>query len=105
MHNLLSEPRDRGCTHPACAEPGYHCEVNHAVDYAAGGPTDADNLFFTCGPSDRAAADGTYTTHITDDGRLAWTDGTGPPEINRLHHPEELLRDHQPPDHPPEDDP
>ena len=79
--------------------------MNHAVDYAAGGPTDADNLFFTCGPSNRAAADGTYTTHITDDGRLAWTDGTGPPEINRLHHPEELLRDHQPPDHPPEDDP
>ena len=102
--DLLPRPRP-GCTHPDCAEPGYHCEVNHAVDYAAGGPTDADNLFFTCGPSNRAAADGTYTTHITDDGRLAWTDGTGPPQINRLHHPEELLRDHQPPDHPPEDDP
>ncbi len=105
MHDPYSLARDRGCTHPDCAEPGYHCEVNHAVDYAAGGPTDADNLFFTCGPSNRAAADGTYTTHITDDGRLAWTDGTSPPEINRLHHPEELLRDHQPPDHPPEDDP
>ena len=92
---IICHARDHGCTHPNCAEPGYHCEVNHAVDYATGGPTDADNLFFACGPSNRAAADGTYTTHITDDGRLAWTDGTGPPEINRLHHPEELLRDHR----------
>ena len=92
----LCHARDHGCTHPDCAEPGYHCEVNHAVDWAHGGPTDADNLFFACGPSNRAAADGTYTTHITDHGRLAWTDGTGPPEINRLHHPEELLRDDDP---------
>jgi Domain of unknown function (DUF222) len=93
---ILCHARDHGCTHPNCAEPGYHCEVNHAVDWAQGGPTDADNLFFACGPANRAAAEGTYTTHITDHGRLAWTDGTGPPEINRLHHPEELLRDDGP---------
>ena len=104
---ILCHARDHGCTHPNCAEPGYHCEVNHAVDWAHGGPTDADNLFFACGPANRAAADGSYTTHITDHGRLAWTDGTGPPQINRLHHPEELLDPDEPPgdDQPPDDDP
>ena len=100
---IFCHARDHGCTHTDCAEPGYHCEVNHAVDWAHGGRTDADNLFFACGPSNRAAADGSYTTHVTDQGRLAWTDGTGPPQVNRLHHPEELL-DH-PEELPDEDDP
>ena len=36
---ILCHARDHGCTHPNCAEPGYHCEVNHAVDWAQGGPT------------------------------------------------------------------
>jgi hypothetical protein len=36
---------------------------------------------------DREWADG----GPTDTGRLAWTDGTGPPEINLAHHPDELL--------------
>ena len=98
---IICHARDRGCTHPNCAEPGYHCEVHHAVDYADGGPTDADNLYFACGPANRAASEGTYTTHVTDQGRLAWTDHTGPPDINRLHHPEELLRDDEPPDNDP----
>ena len=31
--------------------------------------------------------------HELSQGRLAWTDGTGPPETNRLHHPKELLAD------------
>ena len=98
---IICHARDRGCTHPNCAEPGYHCEVHHGVDYADGGPTDADNLFFACGPANRAASEGTYRTHVTDQGRLAWTDHTGPPDINRLHHPEELLRDDEPPDNDP----
>jgi hypothetical protein len=35
----------------------------------------------------------------TDSGRLGWTDGTGPPEINHAHHPDELLHgDPDPPD-------
>ncbi|MDG5485943.1 HNH nuclease, partial [Mycolicibacterium gadium] len=40
-----------------------------------------------------------WQTTITDTGRLAWTDGTRPPEVNHAHHPEELLRsDPDPPD-------
>ncbi len=42
---------------------------------------------------------GHYHTTVTDTGRLAWTDGTRPPEINHAHHPEELLRGNtDPPD-------
>ncbi len=89
---IVCYARDQGCTHPRCAEPGYHSEVHHApVDHVNSGPTDADKLFFACGPSHKAATDGTYTTEITDDGRLAWSDGTGPPEVNHLHHPQELI--------------
>lgn len=89
---IVCYARDHGCTHPRCAEPGYHSEVHHApVDHTNGGPTDADKLFFACGPSHKAATDGTYTTEITDGGRLAWSDGTGPPEVNHLHHPAELI--------------
>lgn len=86
---IMCHARDHGCTH--CSQSGYHCEVNHAVDFAAGGRTDADNLFFACGPSNQAAAEGRYTTTVTDRGRLAWSDGAGPPRVNPLHHPEELL--------------
>jgi hypothetical protein len=34
---------------------------------------------------------GHYRAEVTDTGRLAWTDGTQPPDINHAHHPEELL--------------
>jgi hypothetical protein len=44
----------------------------------------------------QAEADGRYTSTVTDEGRLAWSDGTGPPEVNRIHHPEELLSDDDP---------
>jgi hypothetical protein len=29
---LICYARDRGCTHPICLEPGYHCEVHHAQE-------------------------------------------------------------------------
>lgn len=88
--------RDHGCTHPNCDAPGDRSEVHHAVDFTNGGPTDADNLYFACGRSNRAVSQGIYATTVTAEGRLGWTDGTGPPQVNRLHHPEELLADTDP---------
>jgi len=42
---------------------------------------------------------GLLTGCVTDTGRLAWTDGTQPPDINHAHHPEELLHGNtDPPD-------
>jgi hypothetical protein len=96
---IVCHARDGGCTRPGCTVAGYHAEVHHAPGWAAGGTTDADTAFFACGPDNQAEAHGDYTTHVTDTGRLAWSDGTGPPHINHLHHPHELLTDND------EDDP
>lgn len=99
---LICYARDRGCTRPNCLEPGYHCEVHHCPDWADGGQTDADKLFFACGCDHAAASRGEWRTEVADGGRLGWTDGGGPPEINRAHHPDELLRgDPDPPEDPP----
>jgi hypothetical protein len=96
---LICYARDQGCTHPNCLEPGYHCEVHHSPEWAAGGGTDADKLFFSCGPHHGMASRGERRTEVTGSGRLGWTDGNGPPQINHAHHPDELLRgDPDPPD-------
>jgi Domain of unknown function (DUF222) len=95
---LICYARDRGCTRPNCLESGYRCEVHHARDWARGGRTDADSLFFLCG-SDHAMASRGESDTVVVDGRLGWTDGTGPPQINHAHHPDELLRgDPDPPE-------
>ena len=88
---IICYARDRGCTRPGCTEPGYHCEVHHAPDWHPNGVTNADCLFFSCGPDHTLTSKGLLETKVTDTGRLAWTDGTGPPEINLAHHPDELL--------------
>ncbi|MGH3957609.1 13E12 repeat family protein [Mycobacterium sp.] len=90
---IICHARDGGCTRPDCPQPGYHCEVHHAQDWAAGGLTNADSLYFGCAPDHTEATCGHLTTTITDDYRLAWSDGTGPPRINHIHHPDELLED------------
>jgi hypothetical protein len=96
---LICYARDRGCTRPNCLESGYRCEVHHSPDWAHGGRTDADKLFFACGCDHGGASRGELHTEVTEGGRLGWTDGNGPPQINHAHHPEELLRgDPDPPD-------
>jgi Domain of unknown function (DUF222) len=106
---IICYSRDGGCTRPDCVAPGYHSEVHHSLDWVAGGATDADMLFFACGPDHQRATSGQWHTTVTTSGRLAWTNGTRPPEINHAHHPNELLHnDPDPPDpnvpDPPEDD-
>jgi hypothetical protein len=97
---LICYARDRGCTRPNCLVSGYRCEVHHSPDWLHGGRTDADKLYFACGPNHGMASRGELRTVVTASGRLGWTDGSGPPEINHAHHPDELLRgDSDPPDH------
>lgn len=88
---IVCYARDGGCTRPDCLEPGYHCEVHHAVNWANGGQTDADSLYFACAPDHAEATRGHVMTTVTDEGRLAWSDGTGTPRVNRIHRPDELL--------------
>ncbi|WP_407689412.1 13E12 repeat family protein [Mycobacterium sp. HUMS_1102779] len=89
---LVCYARDRGCTRPNCLEPGYNCEVHHSPDWAQGGRTDADSLHFACGGDHDGASRGEWHTEVTENGRLGWSKGDGPPEINHAHHPDELLR-------------
>ena len=100
---LICHARDRGCTRPDCLVPGYRCEVHHAPQWATGGRTDADKLFFACSYHHGAASRGELHTVVTTSGRLGWTNGTSPPTINHAHHPDELL--HGDPDPPAEERP
>ena len=59
----------------------------------------AFSLVFACGGDHGMASRGELRTQVTESGRLGWTDGTDPPEINHVHHPDELLRgDPDPPE-------
>jgi hypothetical protein len=73
--------------------------VHHSPEWVPSGATDADSLFFACGPDHKLLTEKRWRAEVTDTGRLAWTDGIRPPEVNHAHHPEELLRsDPDPPD-------
>lgn len=90
---IVCYARDKGCTHPNCLVPGYQCEVHHCPGWDEGGNSDADSEFFGCGPHHKLVTDGHLETTVTDDGRLAWSNGTDPPQINRIHHDDERLGD------------
>jgi Domain of unknown function (DUF222) len=90
---ILCHLRDGGCTFPECTVPGDRCGVHHTPDWNDGGPTDIDHLHFGCDPHHGAVTKGIYETSITESGRLAWSDGTTPPAVNRFHHAEELLEE------------
>ncbi|OBH53700.1 maturase [Mycobacterium mantenii] len=87
--------RDRGCTHPGCDTPGYWCEVHHLDEWAAGGPTNANNLTFACVPHHKLAEKG-WRTRKTASGDTEWIP---PPQLDRgtrtndFHHPERLFDD------------
>jgi Domain of unknown function (DUF222) len=90
---IICYARDHGCTRPNCLVPGYDCEVHHAPGWHSGGRSDADKLFFACGGDNARAEDDDVSTTVTEDGRLAWSHGADPPQVNRLHHPEEWFDD------------
>jgi hypothetical protein len=88
--------KDRGCTAPGCTAPAYHCQVHHATtDWADGGTTDINNLTLACGPDNRKAKPGGWTTRKRADGRTEWIPpphlDDGGPRINDYHHPENML--------------
>ena len=89
---IVCHARDRGCTRPGCTVPGYRCEVHHAPDWHPDGRSDADCLYFACGCDHTLVTRGHATTTVTDDGRLAWSVGDAPPEVNPLHRDADLYR-------------
>lgn len=94
---IVLHERDRGCTFPGCAVPGYGCQVHHATrDWADGGNTDIDDLVLGCGPHNRLVTKDGWQTRKLPDGTTEWIP---PPRlplvggVNAYHHPERLLGD------------
>ena len=68
---IVLHAKDRGCTYPGCTVPGYLCEVHHVEEFAAGGPTDIDNLTYACGPHHRLLDKG-WKTRKRHNGTTEW---------------------------------
>ena len=90
---LICYARDRGCTRPNCLDIGLSLRGSPFTGLGArrlhrrgqdcssrAARITAWRAAVNCGPQ------------VTENGRLGWTDGTGPPEVNHAHHPDELLR-------------
>lgn len=92
---LMLYATDRGCTHPGCDVPGYHCEVHHTIEYAHSGHTHIDELTFACGPHHRLVSPTGWHTHKNRRNTTEWHPpphlDRQQPRINTFHHPEKLL--------------
>ncbi|MUL78289.1 HNH endonuclease signature motif containing protein [Mycolicibacterium sp. CBMA 226] len=83
--------RDRGCTKPHCTAPASRCQAHHVnTNWRDDGPTDITNLTLACGPHNRLADTGGWTTTMKN-GRTHWTPppllDVGQPRTNHYHHP------------------
>ena len=93
---IMLHAKDRGCTAPGCAVPGYLTEVHHLTPWIQSRDTDIDNLTLACGPHHQLADQG-WTTRKNAHGDTQWIPPAhldhGQPRVNTYHHPEKLLRD------------
>jgi hypothetical protein len=67
----------------------YWCQVHHTKDFAKGGRTDIDEETLACGPHNRLATDGGWTTGKRPDGTTEWIP---PPHLDRGHRVHKRLR-------------
>ncbi len=86
-HALIA--RDVGCAIPGCGVPGEHCEVHHVIPWAAGGPTDLENMTLLCSRHHTETGQGTWEI-VMKRGvpwvRLpSWVDRTRPVLRNHTH--------------------
>ncbi|BBZ53970.1 HNH endonuclease signature motif containing protein [Mycolicibacterium phocaicum] len=84
--------RDLGCTRPNCTAPASRSQAHHVnTNWRDDGPTDITNLTLACGPDNRLADTGGWTTTMGPDGRTHWTPppllDVGQPRTNHYHHP------------------
>ncbi|UCZ62186.1 HNH endonuclease signature motif containing protein [Mycolicibacterium phocaicum] len=84
--------RDLGCTKPNCTAPASRSQAHHVnTNWRDDGPTDITNLTLACGPDNRLADTGGWTTTMGPDGRTHWTPppllDVGQPRTNQYHHP------------------
>jgi hypothetical protein len=95
--------RDQHCRFPGCRLPAIRCEVDHTIDHALGGPTDARNLAHLCQRHHSMKQFTAWRVRQLADGVLEWTSPLGrtytehPPSLGVHFRPTE--------DNPDDDDP
>ena len=97
---IVLHARDRGCTRPGCAVPGYGTQVHHIKGWAKDhGQTNIDEEVLAC-PADNRLAETGWTVRIRADGIVEWIPppelDTGQTRTNDYHHPERMLTDPDP---------
>ncbi len=96
---IVLHAKDRGCSFPGCAVPGYLCEAHHTDEYANCGSTDVNDLTWCCGTHHELTSTGGWTTRKRRDGETEWIPPAhldyGQSRVNSHFHPEKLLRHNQ----------
>ncbi len=69
--------RDEHCRFPGCTRPPWHCDDDHTIDAALGGPTSDDNLGNGCRPHHIVKHHTLWTVEQIGHGKLLWTSPTG----------------------------
>lgn len=74
---LWVQLRDRQCAHPGCRAPAVGADVDHRIDYAAGGATVGINLEPFCRHDHRVKGEAGWAIHLTESGMIVWTSPLG----------------------------
>jgi hypothetical protein len=69
--------RDLTCRFPGCDRPAWHCDLDHTIAYADGGPTHASNLTCLCRQHHLIKTFWGWHDHQLPDGTLIWTAPSG----------------------------
>ena len=69
--------RDLTCRFPGCDRPARHCDLDHTIAYADGGPTHASNLTCLCRQHHLIKTFWGWHDHQLPDGTLIWTAPSG----------------------------
>ncbi|WP_417563844.1 DUF222 domain-containing protein [Microbacterium sp.] len=69
--------RDEHCRFPGCTRPPWHCDDDHTIDAALGGPTSDDNLAGFCRPHHIVKHHTLWRVKQLGHGKLRWTSPTG----------------------------
>jgi hypothetical protein len=68
--------RDRICRFPHCNRQARHCDLDHALPWEDGGPTDEANLHALCGRHHHAKHEAGWQPARQPDGTTEWTSPT-----------------------------
>ncbi|MCR2827324.1 HNH endonuclease signature motif containing protein [Microbacterium sp. zg.Y909] len=73
----LLRARDEHCRFPGCRTSVWHCDIDHTIDHAHGGPTRACNLAHLCKRHHTLKHNTAWTVVQHGGGVLVWTSPTG----------------------------